>query len=667
MLTLLVQVRIYPPDCAYYYAYPHSLLYDNDLLFDNQFAVFPFQLYELYLGPNGIPANDWPVGTGILWLPLLAWLRAGISLLARLGLAPAPNGFETASKLAAILGTSLFGLVAVWLPYRGWIRERETQAAKRRPAKWTLWLLGAAMVFGTPYGYYMFVFPATSHIPSAALLACALAGWWRWRKTPAPGREALGWVILAGASAGLLVTVRPQNLIFGVIPLLDSLLNRNPDYRTPSWAELAIAAGASALACLPQMLVWHTLYGTWLALPKIEEMHWLNPTVLPFLFSSYHGYLSWAPLCFLGAAGLALRRETWPLLAGFIAQLYVNMCNEWWWAGGSFSNRRMVECTPLLLIGLWVLFQRLRDRRLARGLAAVCVLCCAWTFTLLLAEVGKTIRLDHNQPWREIFECIPAGFLPGLAHIIPWTEIRQQSWERALVPLWLGAGLLMVWSVAAGWQARFPTLPGLKSATYGSLVCLSAVAVWFSIAAYRTPLHPPIESLAKQMNVTHWPTKFQFRWVYRFEEGNREAAHNHYWESIDAMLAATRLFDGYYQPWRVIAYSLTNLHYPYPAYFAYKEAIVRGDRTETFPAFRQLLIAFLQTRDEKPATWWNELGVIQYKTGNLPAAEEAFRKALELDPHHALARRNLDEFQREKASRAAGNPPDAARPQWYLE
>ena len=660
ILAVLVHVRVYPPDSAYYYSYTHSLLYDMDLSFFNQIDAFPFQPYEVYIGPMDLPANDWPAGTGILWIATVAWTGLGQLLSSAAGLTDAPTGLEESSMLAAMLGGSLAGLLALWIPFR--LRIFAGGLSNTH-----LWLLAAAMIAGTPYGYYLTVYPATSHIPSAALAACALGAWQRWTRGEGTGdaahrRDRMAWAVLAGVSMGLLAVIRPQNVVFGIIPVLDLALNRREGVRV-RLAELAAALGMAFIAMLPLTIVWHTLYGSWLALPKIEEMHWFRPTIAPFLFSSYHGYLSWAPLCLFCIAGLALRRQTWPLLAGVLAQLYVNACNEWWWAGGSFSNRRMVGCTPFLLIGLWSLFtwvkERKHSRRLFVGLTAVCVLCCLWTSSLLLTEVGRKIRLDYCQYWPHIVKQIPAGIIAGIANIAPWHEIKEHAWARLLVPLWIGTGIAAIQAIMYMTKKYRPRWNRISMAAGLACAAAFAVCLWFGIAAARTAPDP--DRAADGVRYS------RFRWIYRYEEAHMAVAYHEPWDSVDAMLAAERIFNGYYQPWRMTGFSLLDRDHSYMAYFAFKEAIIRGDHTNSRPLFMKLLEQLIETRDEKKVAWLNELGAMHGTQKEYRQARLAIEKALAIDPGYAQALENQKKLRWELSGADSGLKEEDIQKTWSWE
>src|SRR6185295_10365432 len=172
---------------------------------------------------------------------------------------------------------------------------------------------------------------------------------------------------------------------------------RTPDGRARSARHGALLAAATLLGALPQMLVWHAIFGVWVLLAPPQGTDFVRltrPFVLETLFSSRHGLFSWTPLLLAGALGFVplLRRRAAlaaPLLVPLLAITYVNMCSGDWWAGGSFGNRRFDSLLPVLAFGLAAAWDAARAAlRRTPGLAgaAVVVLAVAWNAALVDAR-----------------------------------------------------------------------------------------------------------------------------------------------------------------------------------------------------------------------------------------------------------------------------------------
>src|SRR4029450_986645 len=120
--------------------------------------------------------------------------------------------------------------------------------------------LGALLLWGATFlHWYMVQQPVMSHTASAFLAAAFL---WQWdqHRPPARAREA----VLLGLIGGLALCVRWQNAVLLALPALDALLALRRAGGARVAGRLALTALAALLGAVPQMLVWHALYGQWL-------------------------------------------------------------------------------------------------------------------------------------------------------------------------------------------------------------------------------------------------------------------------------------------------------------------------------------------------------------------------------------------------------------------
>jgi hypothetical protein len=125
---------------------------------------------------------------------------------------------------------------------------------------------------------------------------------------------------------------------------------------------VACLAGAIA-GFIPQMIVWHTIYGRALAIPQGEGfMRWTAPALGDVLFSDWHGLFTWTPVVAVAVAGLAFlwRRDRLVFTAAatfLLISWYVNAAAADWWAGEAFGSRRFVSCFPVFVVGLAALIE----------------------------------------------------------------------------------------------------------------------------------------------------------------------------------------------------------------------------------------------------------------------------------------------------------------------
>lgn len=502
-----------PPDCAAYFSWTWSLVSDGDFSFTNEFALFRFPIYSVRLTPAGRVANDWPMGAGLAWAPAVA--------LARLAQCMAPGGGEPCpgarfQRLCppgplpvsfALLWTSCLTL---WVFARAVGRARE----KFGPAAARFAAFAAAL--GSPFFFYLLFGPFFSHGVSFAAVGAFLLFWER--------RRGENWTWSAagvlGLLAGWMILVRPQSALYLLVIPVDWLARRARERNASRgsymtyihlWIIVVIFTLAAALAFAPQMIAWARLYGSPLALPKVEEMRWLAPNLAGLLFSDYHGVIPWTPVLALIAPGFFFlwRRDpplALALAAALAAQVYLNAANAFWWGSGSFGSRRLLDAGVIGVFALAALWHgvsafRPDSPRAARALrwtlagAAVCG--CLWTLLLALAERLGALTLDHYVPfdraliWRVVSGPLRVGEVSGWIRsgggALPWGY-----------RLFLAAGIagFLFWKLECNsrrsgpgrpWRFSFDRPGGVALAGAAALI-LALASAW---AAWRTPAFDP--------------------------------------------------------------------------------------------------------------------------------------------------------------------------------
>ncbi|MBN2328895.1 MAG: tetratricopeptide repeat protein [Candidatus Omnitrophica bacterium] len=617
-LLVSLQVRIAPPDLAFYYSFAHSLLYDADFCFADQYAHFPFAYHETYLSSQGLPANDWPMGAGIAWMPflglsrLIQWIGSWMT-----SMSP-PNGMGFFDQWVVTLGaTLLYSLGALWLTHQYGLREKLSSKA-------LLWALSLTAV-GSSYSYHLFVNSADSHPPSAFFIILFLLTWQSHQSKPR-----LHSAFAAGLIIGLAGLIRPHNLIFLMTPLIDWLIGDSSKSSFRSFvARFSAMLFAALLTFFPQLLVWKTLYGAWLAIPRAGDVLWTQPELYNTLFSDFHGMISWSPLFGLGLAGLFLKKRWLPIAIPLLFLLYVYSCNIAWWCGGSFGNRRMVSYTPLFIIGLAALFEKIPKLWL-KIFAAGCAL---WTFLLLLAEVGGAIQLDHFQPWGEILHAIQSGWRDGFMQLATGAE-----WETQAAARILGYFCVIAFLITALILGRY--LRNIPKRRLTSLfLALALIFNVFCIAAALRTL-----PAAQKSDLSGYIDHDRFTWVVYFEKGFYLLGKQDYLDSVENMMAAAVAEPRHPEPWMYIAYvcadvfGWNNLSY----HFSHK-ALIQGKNTTVFLRFfERILSERLQTGASPPELIYNQRGVIRAVLGQSSAAEQDFRQALQLKPDLKAASENLE-------------------------
>ncbi len=428
LLTLpLVTHDIRAADEIEYFAYVRSLAFDRDLDFGNEYQHFFDRAPEKYTRSGfkktfldartatGKRPNFGPIGTALLWAPFFG---AGhlVALGARaLGSDVAVDGYTQPYLWAITFGSALYALAGLALAYR-LCRAVAGQFA----AFWatlTIWL-------ATPVLFYSHLAPGYSHAASLFAIALFLYLWQRWRDEPSPGR----WVAL-GAAGGLAAMVREQDALFLAVPAVYAGLGLLAELRRRDWAAawrtvggVALMGLAAVVTFLPQLATYWVLNGNGQPSEDVSgKMNLVPPFFWHVLFSSRNGLLFWSPVLALALVGLALLVRRNPrlglaLLVGFLLTWYINGAIKTWSTAGSFGARRFLNCTPLFVVGLGVLYDRLATTRWRALAPLLSVLAIGWNAGLIVQFVMEYMN-RQGMAWplvlRNQFTAVPRG-LPGI-------------------------------------------------------------------------------------------------------------------------------------------------------------------------------------------------------------------------------------------------------------
>lgn len=438
-----VTTRIYASDEVEGFAWLHSLAFDRDVSFENEYEYFYDSgqvknpgFHETFLEDRrtdtGLRPNFTTMGAAILWAPFYAAGHAAALITG----APA-DGLSHPYVAAVAMGSAAYGFLALWLA----ISIARTVTGDGVAAALAVWL-------GTPLLFYMYVTPVFAHACSAFAVALFLWTWLRARNRWTPGGA-----LALGLAGGLMAIVRAQDALFIAGPALDFLrfvwrsefgARHDTRSRRPFLASAAGILGF-ALAVGPQLLAFKALNGHFRQSEyETRKMTWSSPHGLQVLFDHQHGLFFWTPLAFAAVLTLALvawrpPQSTrtgaaadlrWLALLSLVMiglQAYIAGAVESWTVAGAFGQRRFVSITPLLVLGLAPLFAPAsRPRGWIRPAASIVVVLCVWWNLGLMAQFGLHTmdreRLTLSENARQSFIELPLR-APSLA----WRYFTNRS------------------------------------------------------------------------------------------------------------------------------------------------------------------------------------------------------------------------------------------------
>jgi hypothetical protein len=422
-----VTTRIYASDEVQYFAFLRSLAFDRDLSFENEYQHFfdagagGAGFRETFLAERytaaGRRINFGTIGPALLWAPFYALGHVAALLTG----APA-NGYSAPYIAAVSWGSALYGWGALWLAAVIATRIFVRGAA---PA--------LAVLAGTPLLFYMYVAPVFSH----ACATFAVTGFlWLWLRVR--DQWSVAGIVALGLVGGLMGTMRDQTVLFLLPPALDFL---RWAWRSQSWPRVISLASVGVMTTvagyLPHLLASRAINGYIGPHESVgNKMSWSSPHLLDVLVSPLHGWLAWTPLVILSLAGLMAMavgrvRAThtdarWIgvcALLMVLLQVYINGAVESWTVAGAFGQRRFVELTPLLVLGLAAVVST--DRQPRRLLWSAVAVCIWWNLGLLL-QFG-THRMDRQR--LDLRENARTTFveLPMEAPSLLWTYLTNRE------------------------------------------------------------------------------------------------------------------------------------------------------------------------------------------------------------------------------------------------
>ncbi|HET9494999.1 MAG TPA: glycosyltransferase family 39 protein [Chloroflexia bacterium] len=400
VLAPLITQRIYASDEIKYFAYTHSLFFDRDLDFSNdylhwyevdpvKFRAIRDDLHNTREPLTGLPTNEAPIGTGLLWLPSYALAHGGVLLARALGANVAADGWSQ-PYIAAVCFTSYIfaclGLLLCWS-----IAKRYFGSRLAAVATVVAWL-------GTPLIFYTVIAPPWSHATS--LMTVTLFIWYWLRTRRQEGRSRREWAVL-GLLGGLMMLVREQDFLFLVLPGIEALVAVFDWWRSRSrvwlsraaqWVVGLIVMGAGVfVAFIPQLLAYFAITGRFGPSRVVSsKFNLTSPNALNVLFNPEHGLFVWHPIILVAILGMVVfwRRDrllTTALMVAFAMQVYIAGSFLTWQSASSFGQRRFINSTLIFILGIGTLIAWAIDHGVAKwAIGAVAAAFVAWNAGLLM-------------------------------------------------------------------------------------------------------------------------------------------------------------------------------------------------------------------------------------------------------------------------------------------
>lgn len=448
VLTLpLFTARIYASDEIQYVSYLHSIVFDFDVDFTNEYEAYIARDPQKYVGfkkdlldkknENGLPINTGPIGSAILWSPFYLLAHGVASVGKTFSITKwANDGYSFPYEFAITFGSLLYGFIGLILAYlfiRNFIPRFYAAFATI-----VIWL-------ASPVIFYLSLTPPMSHANSLFMISLWLYVWYRTRGWHidengkfVPGQRSWGAWFALGIIGGLMTMVREQDGTTLIVAAIEALYcywiyfqardKSKPIFQLPAqiWSLFyrnVVFLGGLVIGIIPQIVIYYFLNGK-PAPTKIvgDKLNYFEPTVIPqflgLLFHPDHGMYWWSPVLVLAVTGLImmlfnrkLRFIAIVLIAAYFMQLYISAGFQTWTMKGSFGARRLVGISPAFIAGLAYL---------------------AWWFV----ELSRKVQIPHKLKGRKPL-IIAAGLLFviwNIGLIIQFSAIRNTETRQRLDP-----------------------------------------------------------------------------------------------------------------------------------------------------------------------------------------------------------------------------------------
>jgi hypothetical protein len=398
-------------DVRGYYAYLPALFINNDLKFqDLEVYKMTRPGYQVWTKQtkDGTRFIKYTCGMAIMYSPFFFIADALAS-----NLGAAPDGFSWPYRIALIVASIFYLLVGLIFLSKFLLRFF---------SEYSVSIALIVLFLGTNLYNYETKHLTYSHGYSFALISLFLYAALSWFES-----FRIRWAIWMGVSFGLMVLIRPIDIIFisfvilyGVTTIVDfkSRLRLLWKYKL----HIAVFMLLSFLMVLPQLLYFNYISGNFLFYSYNDESFFFgNPHLYDTLFSFRNGWLIYSPILILAIIGLFFIRKKSNALFSFTiitSITYFYTIASWWcWWYVGFGNRAFINLYPILAIGLCTFIELVNKKGIA----------IRWALNSIIIGL---ITLNAFQSYQFENNIIHWGYMSKEAYIDAWGRTQPSQTQQ---------------------------------------------------------------------------------------------------------------------------------------------------------------------------------------------------------------------------------------------
>ena len=342
--------QIIKDDVVSYYAYLPATFIFNDLNFE-----FIKDLPKDFEGtiwvqtaPNGNPILRMTMGMAILWTPFFL-IAHGVAHI----LGVSALGYSWPYSFSIFFATLFFLFVGLYFMRKILIRYFSDV---------TISVVLILVVMATNLMYYVISEPGMTHVYNFGLINLFIYISFKWIEKPN-----LKYSVILGLLAGIIVLIRPVNIIVLLFPALIDITSFSGFLHRiqKNWKMILIAGVSAFLVLVPQLLYWKSQSGHFIFNSYMEQgkFYFLRPQIINGLFSYRKGWLLYTPVMIFAFLGFFWIKKhianlVLPIVVFLIIDIYVVFSWWCWWYGGSFGSRPMVDIYGIMAIPLAAFIER---------------------------------------------------------------------------------------------------------------------------------------------------------------------------------------------------------------------------------------------------------------------------------------------------------------------
>jgi hypothetical protein len=303
-------------------------------------------------------------------------------------------GFSDNYQSLIKFGTFLYGMLALLLLYR--ILRRYFNSLPS--------LLSVAFVFiGTNLFWFMLYQSGMAHVHLFFLVTVLMHLTIRLHDRPSTGM-----FLVTGLVAGLIVLIRPSDIVVLLIPLLFRVYNRDTflqklGFIREHFLKMVAAGIVMALLWIPQFLYWKALTGHYFHDSyRGQAFNWSDPKIVEGLFYASNGWLFYSPIMAFSLLGFFCYKKmkywAWGLYTLF--PVYVYVIYSWFCFNyiNGLGSRPMIHIYPLLAIPLaaFIFYVLNKGTWLKVGFATVCLFFIAINISYSVQQAKGLLNSEES-------------------------------------------------------------------------------------------------------------------------------------------------------------------------------------------------------------------------------------------------------------------------------